>query len=31
MPTKNFIGQKFGYVEVLEKTNQRKNGQNNII
>ena len=29
MPTKNYIGQKFGYVEVLEKTNKRKNG--NII
>lgn len=29
MPTKNYIGQKFGYVEVLEKTNERKNG--NIV
>ena len=29
MPAKNYIGQKFGYVEVLEKTNERKNG--NIV
>ena len=26
MPIKNYIGEKFGYVEVLEKTNERKNG-----
>ena len=26
MPTKNYIGERFGYVEVLEKTDKRKNG-----
>lgn len=26
MPIKNYIGKKFGYVEVLEKTDERKNG-----
>lgn len=26
MPTKNYIGEKFGYVEIIEKTDKRKNG-----
>jgi len=26
MPTKNYIGKKIGYIEILEKTNERKNG-----
>lgn len=26
MPIKNYIGERFGYVEALEKTNKRKNG-----